>query len=398
MQKKHANKLSAAALVLLLLLSISTCSLALLISPRAGGGSVSSPTTAVRAFSDNPVPFGKSPTTGLDFTGEYKPVMVQISNGYEGDRPQWNLSEADIVYESIYWGPGHTRYSAIFSDNHPSFVGPVRSARIQHVMLREEWDAPFVFWGGQKDAGTNIYDLMDSYKLKRAFRWDGTSNDTVKYMGRSSGQYARPNPHDAIADIAALVANMWPVDHIPKSHAFKFSDETPKGNDTAVEIEINYWPGKEWYHPSFKYNAATGVYDRYYNGELSIDGYSGEQMVAANVIVQRQKLTYYNGTSSRPIYEVVGEGEADIFIDGQFIRGKWIRSSINDRTVFTTSLGVEVALKPGKTFIQIIPNTLDYTYTNADGVRKTMSLDDSKISWDETQEIILDDAELNKTE
>ena len=83
------------------------------------------------AYGVNEVPEGKSPTTGLDWEGEYRPVLVQISNS-DGARPHWNMSEADIVYESLLWGPGHTRYSCLFNDNHPEFVGAVRSARLHH--------------------------------------------------------------------------------------------------------------------------------------------------------------------------------------------------------------------------------------------------------------------------
>ncbi|HIT69578.1 MAG TPA: DUF3048 domain-containing protein, partial [Candidatus Aphodomonas merdavium] len=91
------------------------------------------------AYGVNEVPEGKSPTTGLDWEGEYRPVVVQISNSAEA-RPHWNMSAADIVYESLLWGPGHTRYTLVFNDNHPDYVGAVRSARINHCQIRQEWD------------------------------------------------------------------------------------------------------------------------------------------------------------------------------------------------------------------------------------------------------------------
>ena len=388
-ERRKIRLFITAVIFLLIIISVTSLALAWPLSPRLGSPEQS------RRFNDNPVAYGKSPTTGLDFSGEYKPVLVQISNGPQ-DRPQWNLSEADIVYESIYWGPSHTRYTAVYNDVHPEMVGPVRSARIQHVMLREEWDAPFIFWGGQKDPGTDIYNLMDQYKLNRAFRWDGTGGHFLDYLTRSKGEYARPNPHNAIANIAGLVTNAWPTDHVAKSHAFRFSDTIGAGYDTAVEIDVPYLADK--YNPSYKYNAATGMYDRYYNGALQVDGHTKKQIVAANVIVQRQKLMFYNGTSSRPVYEVVGEGEADIFVDGQHIRGKWIRSSMDERTVFVNQMGVEVTLKPGKTFIQIIPNTLNYTYTTAEGSKITQTYDPSRLTDDEIAETDNDDSEIDKAE
>ena len=54
--------------------------------------------TPATALDDNLVPEGKSPTTGLDYEGEYLPIMVSIGNN-SAARPQWGLSKADIVYE-----------------------------------------------------------------------------------------------------------------------------------------------------------------------------------------------------------------------------------------------------------------------------------------------------------
>jgi len=66
--------------------------------------------------------------------------------------------------------------------------------------------------------------------------------------------------------------------------------------------------------------------------------------------------------------------------------------------VFVNQMGVEVTLKPGKTFIQIIPNTLNYTYTTAEGSKITQTYDPSRLTDDEIAETDNDDSEIDKAE
>lgn len=310
---------------------------------------------------------GISPITGLPWTGAYRPILVQMSNSAQA-RPHWNISEADVVYESILWGPGHTRYTAIFSDTHPDFVGPVRSARINHCEIREEWDAPLVFYGGQKDAGSSIYEFFKANDVPASMRFDGT-------MGRSftkalSRDNTRVAPHNAVANLQMLVSEFWPQnedgsDYIPKQHAFKFSSSPTRGSDSAQEIHIIY--DEKDYYPSYTFNAQDRVYERWYNGEEMVDGKSGKRIVASNVIVQYTEMSYLMKMPSRPLIVMTGGGVFDAFIDGQHIRGTWERKNMKDRTVYMDASGEEITLLPGKTFIQVIPTDMQYKYIRADG-------------------------------
>lgn len=361
------------------------------------GGSSQRQSSGGGAYDDNEVPYGKSPTTGLDFAGTYQPIMVQISNT-AGARPHWNLSEADIVYEAIIWGPGHTRYTAVYNDSHPAFVGALRSIRLHNAQLRQEWDCPLVFWGAQVMAGTSVRDFFKTQNVPESILFDGAgaagkANGTI--TSRTSGQFARVSPHNTSANLEALVAQYYPTNYTPRNHAFQFTDTPAMGFDSAKEITISY--GND-YNPSYTYNAALQVYERSYNGDPQYDGYSNERIVASNVIVQRTKHTYYNGIASRPLIETTGEGEAEIFIGGRHIRGKWVRKGLNDRTVFVDSTGVEVELLPGKTFIQIISNTLDFTYTREDGTNITVSYEKAISDLEAMELTDTDDTDLDKVE
>lgn len=169
----------AALLALLLVLSFVLPVLAA--DDTEGGWTIVNPKEKrgikLQKVTDPEVEEGISPTTGLDLaedyedipegfeglavTGRYLPMMVQIDNTHGGmlaSEPcqPWGLSYADVVYESPLQRNGYTRISFIFSDLIPNSVGPVRSARVGHVWIREEWDAGFLYYGGQYKKGSNI--------------------------------------------------------------------------------------------------------------------------------------------------------------------------------------------------------------------------------------------------
>lgn len=381
----------------LLLVSVLASSLASA-APMTSNSVTMPKSSSTGAHGVNEVPEGKSPITGLDYQGDYRPLVVQISNSPEA-RPHWNLSEADIVYESIVWGPAYTRYTAIYHDNHPDLVGPVRSARLHHCELRQEWDAPFVFWGGQEEAGTSIGDFFKQYDVKTAFLISGAGNfkhTSSKALGRASD---RVSPHNAIANLQQVIAENWPTKddgspYSPRVHAYKFSTTPSRGVDDAVEIRVPY-DEKNHYNPSYTYNASKRVYERWYNGEEEIDGKTGKRIEASNVIIQYTETSYAGGSYSRPVISTVKGGIMDAFIDGRHIRGTWDRAAMGDRTVFLDMNGEEITMLPGKTFIQIIPNNMSFTYVRADGTEITME------SGSTTPEVKLEDdgaADLDKME
>lgn len=359
---KKSLRILVVGVVIAMLLSASAVA-----APMTYNGLTMPSSYTTGAYGVNEVPDGKSPTTGLDWEGEYRPIIVQISNSAEA-RPHWNMSEADIVYESLLWGPGHTRYSLVFNDNYPDYVGAVRSARLHHCQIRQEWDCPFVFYGGQDTSGTSIYDFFKDNDVSTAFRFDGVKSGA--YSASFSRTQERVSPHNAVVNLEKLVNDCWPTDdkgepYKPVSHAFKFSEENfSKGYDTAVNMAFSY---ADDYEPSYVYNVDEGVYERYYNGEKMYDGRTEKEIVASNVIVQFCETYFYNGSASRPVVELTGSGSCDVFIGGGHTRGTWSRKAIGDRTIYMDMNGEEITLKPGKTFIQLISTADTFTYTEGTG-------------------------------
>ena len=314
-------------------------------------------------FPVNPEIPGQSPTTGLSWTGNYMPMLVQIDNadGGIGKRAPWGAADADIIYETPLHKGGETRLSFLFSDVIPKSVGPVRSARITHVELREEWDAGFLYFGGQPYAGTNVDDkLRETGATKKPILFSGMvsgSKPWKKYYTRVKNLV---NPHNVDANVKAMQA-LIPADFKAPSRPYLFTDELPELGDFASNISITL--AKKDYCSSFTYDPTANVYLRYVHGEPYIDKTTKEQLSFSNLIIQRTDVTFYHGISDRPLTVNIGSGNADIFIGGRYIPGYWVRTGMNQRTVFFDQEGNEIKLQRGKTFISMIDYSTPVTYT-----------------------------------
>ncbi len=314
-------------------------------------------------FPVNPEIEGQSPTTGLPWTGTYMPMLVQIDNdlGGVGDRAPWGAADADIVYESPLHQGGQTRISFLFSDVVPESVGPVRSARLTHAELREEWDAGFLYYGGQENGGTDINKVFRKTGAnKKGVLFSGIVS-TVKPWKKYYNRVSELNsPHNVDANVKAMQA-LIPADFKAPSRPFLFTDELPETGEIAKSISIKQTNSA--YSSSFVYDAEANVYLRSVDGEPYVDKTTQMQLVFSNVIIQRTKLTFFEGDGARPVTVNIGSGNADIFVGGRYIPGYWMRTGMNQRTVFFDQDGNELKLQRGKTFISIVDRSIAVSYT-----------------------------------
>lgn len=319
------------------------------------------------------MPSSTSPTTGMAYPDgrgtEYRPVLVSIGNN-ENERPAFGLSQADVIYESVYWGPGYTRYTALFNDYHPEFVGSARSTREFGWGMQQEWDAHFAFHG--MNESTTAY--VKRLGVPAAMYMDGVYADTgIAAIDKAfSKTELREEPHNSIINIRAIVEELWHKDaqtkepYAPKAPIWAFGD-VQRDLDPVHTITIDYDGGRgEMLQEgirTFAYDAAKGVYLRSVAGKPEIDVMTGEQIAASNVLIQVMPITYPNNVMAEPELQVVGEGGIDAFINGVYIRGTWQKQSIDSPTVYRDEQDQPLALKPGKTFIQIIPNDAHVSMT-----------------------------------
>ena len=330
---------------------------------------------------------GESPTTGLPWDGDYLPMIVQISNPEGsvkfngttvksqglGVRSPWSGQYADIVFEGILYRTGDTRISFLlsdcFADNQPAGgVGPVRSARIGHVLLREEWQSGFIYAGGPRREDNNIKELFAQTGAdEKGVLFDLLSGGFKENKNRVKGIKAPDNYNADVVGLRSLI----PANYVSTPRPFLFADASPYVQDTyntAYTINLDWGVKKSISH--FQYDEAENIYLRFcgpdadptkwapymsYAGSETRDEASMEQMSFANVIIQRVHYDYVNNNKIMPNMQAVGKGNADIFIGGRYIPGYWVRNSVEDPTVFYDDQGNELVLTRGKTFIAHFP-------------------------------------------
>ncbi len=302
---------------------------------------------------------GTNPLTGEQWSGTYQPILINIDTDPLA-RPNYGVSDADIIYELPLHRQGNTRSVALFMGTYPAGgAGPVRSARIPMVDIAEEWGAGYVFFGMQESKGTSVKDYI------KTLHKNGGSQ-TWPYLDLMAGKFKEmsertnyPNPHNVRANVAQIVSEL--AKDTPKMRPWKFSDAGLDRGASAYFMSIEFRPDAI---PSFRYNEETKSYDRFYNGEAYVDANSNKQCSFANVIVMRTKVEWYRNNPSRPVVALTGSGDAEIFMSGRYIRGSWSRDGVGGRTVFMDENGEEISFLPGKTFIHIIDNEQDIVIGN----------------------------------
>lgn len=327
------------------------------------GGSLTLPDISTPSGSESFSPVEIDPLTGLPPADpsflDRRPVAIKVTNYPRYIRPQYGLSEADVVFE-YYIEDLLTRFIAVFYGNNPDQVGPVRSGRYFDEHVVRMFNAFYVFQYADpreltyfKSGDLNQFLVLQGYgdcppffNSKRkieiynnAFfdltRW----NDCASSLGRDN---TRPTLRSGF-----FSANV-PADGLVVSRIF-----------THYSVDdYNYW----------QYDPGSGRYLRYQetddtrNGKPEsyaplTDDLTGRQVAADNVIELFVSHTFANqGEQDDEVYHInlVDSGTAFVFRDGFAFPARWIRTDVNQPLLITTISGTPMYLKPGVTFYQVI--------------------------------------------
>lgn len=303
------------------------------------------------SFGSNPIVPGISPTTGLPVTGSrYFPVLVQIDNNL-ASLPQWGIGSADIMYELPVQGGGWTRLTALYSDQYPDETGPVRSARMMHADLREEWDALFLYYGEQDIKGSDFSQAIRTYGAAvKGLIIDGIGNKYSEYFQRVRFYAAPHNVSALVRELVDLVSqNGYEIEQRP----FKFTESKNYFGPDAVRTNILHKENEDS-RSSFLYDVNKNYYLRFTGRGIYTDLMAPETPLNySNVIIQRTRLSFNQSSLAPLLPDIVGSGAADIFIGGKYIAGAWARTTAQSRTVFFDQNGKELELQRGRTWIVI---------------------------------------------
>lgn len=315
------------------------------------------------SFVATPFPRDVNPLTGIPVEDEAVldriPVAIKISNSPEA-RPQSGLGAADLVFEHYSEG-GITRFTTVFLTNEPEQVGSVRSGRLIDIEVPAMYQAIFGYSGssaGVKELIRNS-DLFPDYIAAPDFGVGQPTFYRVPQAGKAFEHTLFTNP-----TVLRQLADDRGINRRAEWETYAaFSEEVPAGGEPASAFRINYLPGSctaEW-----AYDEDAGLWGRSMVGRTHVDALTGEQITAANVIMVYAHHIYTDfweemiGARSNWKLSIQiqlwGEGTALIWRDGQVIPGMWHREGRNDMLTFTYGDGTPLPLKPGNSWIQVVP-------------------------------------------
>lgn len=297
-----------------------------------------------------------------DASVNQRPVTgVMVENSLDA-RPQSGLSQAGVVFEAVAEG-GVTRFLALYQDQQPTNVGPIRSARPYYVQWDMGFDAPYAHVGGSDDALNDI----KAWGVK-----DMNQFYNGGYYHRISSRAAPHNVYTGIDTLAQLEGGKgWGTSTF--TGFSRKSDQpykpTPAGQtatDTRTPASsLDFSLSGYTYDPHYDYDAGTNSYKRSEAGEAQTDANTGQQLapkvVIAIVVPESQGAldstgAYYSN------YNVIGSGQAYIFQDGTVTTGQWQKPDNGTNISFTDANGQPLALNRGQTWISAVTASSRVSY------------------------------------
>ena len=308
------------------------------------------------------VPAGVNPLTGLPMEPEYeglRPIAIMLNN-LKAAQPQLGVSQADIIYEVPVEG-GITRMLGLYQTvEGVELLGSVRSARPYFVELALGHDAIYVHAGGSQEAYSNLR----SWKVDHM---DGVrGGEDAKIFWRDPDRRKNNGYEHSLITSGEKILEYLGKGKIATEHesgwnylqAFK-EDGTPAEGETAEHIKVRFSSYKTG---TFDYDAGTGKYLVGQYGKEHIDGSTGEQVSATNVLVLKTSTAVLDEVGRLRV-QTTGEGKGFFFCGGKAVPIQWSRKDRNSAFTYTLENGSSLALGQGNSYVCIIsPKTSTVEY------------------------------------
>lgn len=303
------------------------------------------------------------PFTGLPVSDpavlERRPLAIKVQNAALS-RPQAGLPQADIVFEHLTEA-AITRFTAIYLCQTPSRVGSVRSARYIDLEIPAMYKSLIAYSG----TSPGLYPKFRDADFKdREFWYDQGIHSEAFYRDKALIATGLPIEHTLFADPNKIwaIATKLGINQPQDVQGMTFDAKVPSAVPPATHIHVPF-PSSDMV-VDWRYDAASGKYLRWDAGEPHVDATSGKQLAFDNVVV-----VYVTHVDDPTIFEdyprhnwpsvqiqLWGTGPAIIFRDGVAVQGLWARPERDDILVFRDTAGqVPMALKPGNTWIELVP-------------------------------------------
>jgi len=313
-------------------------------------------------YGPNDFPANVNPLTGLPVSDpallERRPVAIKVQLFPRGQRPPWNITLADIVFD-FYQNFGLTRLHAIYYGNDAEQVGPIRSARILDGKLTRLYKSIFAFGGADR----RILNLISETDYGNRLILEGSSLCPAMCRIDPNGfNYLVANTKE----LSSYASNQGIANGRQDLTGMRFVHQAPEGGASANQVYVRYsisayvrWDYDPEHNRYLRFQdsvEASTIEAEVYDPLIERD--SEIQVSAENVIVifvphQNALGTAYGQGEIIDIL-IDGVGPAYAFRDGQVYRVNWIVTGRETRIVLTNQDGSLYPFKPGKTWFQVI--------------------------------------------
>jgi len=276
-----------------------------------------------------------------------RPLVVKVAND-PGARPQTGIADADLIIELPVEG-GLTRLSVVFQSKDPSRVGPVRSARQSDLNYLPTLHAILAHVGASESVTKMVRDaassggFVDIDEFQHADAFERSTDRVAPYNAYTSASKLRQAAGSAAeqsVDVGAL----------------EYGDAQAASTDGAT-LTIPYAE-----RVRYEFDPARGAYHRTAGGTKTLDTAAGE-VLPENVVVIKTDVKDIPGTADAAgapsvDYRGTGSGPVVILRDGKRFDGTWSRQG-TEMYRFADASGKEIGLKPGLTWMHIVPTSFD---------------------------------------
>jgi hypothetical protein len=275
-------------------------------------------------------PEGVSSLTGMPFPSEEalarRNLLVKVSNFPPEVRPQSGLNQADVLWEYEVEG-GVTRFAAIFRNNAPDHVGPVRSGRLMDLELVPMYQAMFAY-SGASDPIQQMF-LRAEWGLQILSPSVGDNCEEAGFCRFPREGLAFEHTLYLDTNVAWDRATRRGVNEGRRARGFAFS-EIPDANGLPANDLFVDWYGR--ISARWQYEAATGRYLRFTDGLPHFDALDNMQLWADNIIVveaihrERPDLFEPESRTASQEIDLWDQGRAYLLRDGMYYQGFWRRA------------------------------------------------------------------------
>jgi hypothetical protein len=300
-----------------------------------------------------------------------RPIAIMIDNSPPARSVQENVNRADMVYEGLTEG-GYTRFMAIYYTDQSNYrVMPIRSVRMLFLDNLVEYNDILLYHVGgaltPEQPKTDAIGRLIRDKVKSVFYFNGNNwqsfnelyDESCTSNGAIPGYSCKYHFIKTLWDKASAVGyqkEKWePENKFEWKWKFNESEYT-KSSTLANTIKYKF-TGLSGFDAEWTYDAAQNKYLRKTAGKIHMDNASKQQLWTNTLVVQKINYKLNVDDKQRVISTSTGQGEAQIFMNGQVFNTVWQKECATCRTrYFNQYTGNEFVFKPGKVWVSITRN------------------------------------------